>query len=251
MPKYPLIIIGFIAVLLTACSGDKEDKNPADRGFQDYVITDGKLTNEQFYRLVTCGKKPSGTCRWPTRKWRADKAADLTVAIWQMDASYPPIDKVYARRALKSAVKEINLIGSALRLRIVDPAEEEPDIRIYIKDLKPFTRITDVDFMGMNGSLLQGAVFKMAPIVGSIKRAVIVMSNVSVSYKTGKIIGLRTRNRFLHSAMLEELIQTLGFPWDIRNQAYRGRSIFDQDSSNVTTLWGQDSWVLHRHYPLR
>lgn len=225
---------------------EAEPKHPT--GFRDYIESHGELTREQFYALVTCGRPPGGTCLWPARKWPSDKAQNLTVAIWHMDESYPPIDGVYARRALRDAVREINAIGAGVRLRIV---QDNPDIRVYVKDLPPFTRIRDIPYMAMNGVLLQGAVFKMGPLLGPIKRGVIVMSNVSRSRKTGELVHLGARWQFMQSTMLEELMQVLGFPWDIRNPQYENRSVFEQDSNSVVSLWGHDSWVLHRHYPAR
>ena len=54
-----------------------------------------------------------------------------------------------------------------------------------------------------------------------------------------------------HSVLLEELVQSMGLRWDIRDPAYRGRSIFDEDSNLVRRLSGQDRTALRMHYGTR
>jgi hypothetical protein len=53
----------------------------------------------------------------------------------------------------------------------------------------------------------------------------------------------------LTSVMLEELTQTLGFPYDIEGTAYEGVSILSQGSNATTGIAGQDAALLRLHYP--
>jgi hypothetical protein len=53
--------------------------------------------------------------------------------------------------------------------------------------------------------------------------------------------------RQYESAMLEEVMQALGFMTDIRNPAYEGVSVFSEDSNPERQLGPQDIMALRRH----
>ena len=87
----------------------------------DYLITEGKLSSEDFYRLVACRALPGGPCTVEPVRWPPAKARDLKVGIAPVPLGYPPDMAGRMSDALDHAIAEINSAGAALRR----PAREQ------------------------------------------------------------------------------------------------------------------------------
>lgn len=207
-------------------------------GAVDYVAGTGPLSDADFYRLVSCGAPPGGACQSRPIAWPAPERRDLRVALEGRDAGFPAwLGRVVAG-AVIHAVQEINGAGADLRLRLV-PAGSDADIRIYLRDIPYGGTITGTGLSALDGTPLQIARFSLNwSLDREIRRGVILISR-----------DLRADEA--HSVLLEELVQSMGLRWDIRDPAYRGRSIFDEDSNLVRRLSGQDRTALRMHYGTR
>jgi hypothetical protein len=82
----------------------------------------------------------------------------------------------------------------------------------------------------------------------------IAIGRVAIRSRAGTIqsaaiaISQDIRRREVASIVLEELVQAMGLPTDIRSPAYRD-SIFSEEGNSVVWLRGQDAEALRRHYP--
>lgn len=200
----------------------------------DFVRTNGLLSDRDFYNLVACSAQPGGPCRDTLVKWPPRNARDLTVAITKIDTDYPEANRVATLSALSHAVAQINTAGAAVALREVS---ENPDISIRLRNLPAQSVLQGTGFPELDGTVIDGAWVQIWWNGRSeITRGVIIL--------TPEISVPDTR-----SVMLEELVQSLGLLTDILNPAYRDSSIFAENSNATTHLSGQDSAVLHLHYP--
>lgn len=203
---------------------------------QDYVETQGILSDEDFYRLVACAAPPGEACRKSIVRWPTQRP--LRVQLTQVDRAFLGGKQKRARAALVRAIKYINRAGTGITLRQVSAATEA-DVRIYLIDTNGETPIVGTGIEGVDGATVSGArvIVWSRTTTGEIQRAKI-------------IFGTRLHIRHYESAMIEELTQALGLLTDIRNPAYLGASIFSQDDNDSKDLGPQDLMALRRHYPL-
>ena len=202
----------------------------------DFLVTDGKLSSEDFYRLVSCRALPGGPCTAEPVRWSLEQARDLTVGFAPLPHGYPGATAERMTRAVEHAIEEINAAGAALRLR---PAakDERPDITIHLAPIKEGDLIQGTGVRGVDGQAIGAALVTVWWDEGQdLTEAVIVLAENLPALDVGPVV-------------LEELTQAMGLMTDIRNPAYEGVSVFSEDSNRVTRLGPQDREALRRHYP--
>ena len=199
---------------------------------QDFVPSSGPLSDADFYRLVTCGRPPGGTCRNPPRRWPDELAQDLGVS------RLPDIDPVSVAvsaqvdAALNRAINQINGVGAGVRLQ--RRADNAPaPIRLSIRSRATFALI--VQGPGVDAHPSGMALIPQMPADRITDATILISSDIRLTE--------------IASVVLEELIQSLGLVFDIENPACSRRSIFAQSASGVTILAGQDAIALRLHYP--
>ena len=203
--------------------------------FEDFVATEGLLSDDDFYRLIACGAPPDGPCSKPFLRWPGKAAVRVRIA--SIDPVFLGGKQQRARAALIRAVQYINGAGAGIQVERV--ASDAPaDIDIYLLDTDGSESLQDTGIDGADGARVTGA------------RVMVWAGNTSGDIKRAKILfGTRLHIRHYESAMLEELTQALGLLTDIRNSAYESLSVFSQDSNDAKTFGDQDLMVLRRHYP--
>ena len=53
---------------------------------EDFIVTEGMLSDDDFYRLVACGAEPGGDCTKPMLHWKTERP--LRVALEYMDPAF-------------------------------------------------------------------------------------------------------------------------------------------------------------------
>ncbi|MCM2560641.1 DUF2927 domain-containing protein [Lutimaribacter sp. EGI FJ00014] len=203
----------------------------------EFVQTEGRLNDDDFYRLVACGAAPDRPCTKPELRWQT--RSPLRVALTRIDRAFLGGKQMRARAALIRALQYLNDAGAGFRLVQTDEPEIA-DIRIYLLDTDGSAPIENSGIEGIDGATIRGATVRIwwDTETRHITRATIVFStNLPIAQ--------------YESAMLEEVTQALGFMTDIRNSAYDGLSIFSEDRNASKQLGPQDIMVLRRHYPPR
>ncbi len=203
---------------------------------EDFLVTSGKLSSEDFYRLVSCRALPGGPCTVDPVRWSPSRAQNLAVGFAPVPSNYPP--QMIRRRtaAVDHAIAEINAAGAALNLRRARKGEA-PDITFHLAPVREGDAIEGTGLAGVDGQVIGAALVTIWWDEGEdLAEAVIVMAaNLPLS-DVGPVV-------------LEELTQAMGLMTDIRNPAYDGISVFSEDSNSVTRLGPQDREALRRHYP--
>ena len=198
----------------------------------DGVMTEGKLSDKDFFRLATCGATPGGDCDGPVVKWAAP---EITLALAAAHRRYPRDLAARVSRELDRAIAQINGAGAGLRIRR-DDTLRDPDIIVSLPAIsegettRNIPRIPNGQVIGVGFMWLWWN--EQAEITGA-----------------SMLISEDIQPRDVRSVVLEELFQCLGFLYDIENRYYEGRSILSQDSNETTTIAGQDRMALRRLYP--
>lgn len=202
---------------------------------EDYIVTEGLLSDEDFYRLVACAAPPGEACTKPLLHWRLDRPVRVTLA--HMDRAFLGGRQARARAAITRAVQFINRAGAGITLEQVPPGAPA-DIRVYFVDTDGAQPVSGTGIAGIDGAVVTGA------------RVTVWSRRDTRAIRAAQVIfGTRLHIRHYESAMIEELTQALGLLTDIRNPAYEGVSIFSQDSNASKDLGPQDLIALRRHYP--
>lgn len=203
----------------------------------DYLATEGKLTAEDFYRLVACRALPGQACSVEIVRWAPPVARRLAVAVAPVPAAYPADMAQAASRALDRAIAEINGAGAAINLVRVGKGEAAP-ITIHLSPVYEGQVIQGTGVDGVDGQTIGAALVTVWwDEAFALTSAVIVLA-----------CDLPVTD--LEPVILEELTQATGLMTDIRNPAYETLSVFSEDSNTVTRLSPLDRDVLRRHYPL-
>lgn len=202
---------------------------------QDFVVTQGRLSDADFYRLVACAAPPGEACARAMLHWPADRPVTLEIA--SMDRAFLGGKAKRAEAALVRAVQYINDAGAGIQ---VAPAQtgQPADITIHFLDTDGRAPLSGTGIEGADGLTVTGArvIVWSRSDTREIQRATI-------------LFGTRLHIRHYESAMLEEVTQALGLLTDIRNPVYEGVSIFSQDSNDTKQFSSQDLMALRRHYP--
>ena len=105
----------------------------------DYVETQGRLSDDAFYRLVACGAAPGADCALPFVRWSKTDRADLRVGVMRRAAGFPAPQTADA--ALDAAIEAINGADAGLTLRQTTRAPHITTIEraaiILARDLPP------------------------------------------------------------------------------------------------------------------
>lgn len=160
---------------------------------------------------------------------------ELTVSLTGVDPEFPLHKLSWVRATLDEAISEINSAGAAIKLaRRADALFVV--IPIFLTAARRGEVVQDTGYRGLDGSTIQAGLVTLWWRDGNISTAVVALS-------------ADVHRRSIRSILLEELVQALGLATDIRGPAYRGKSIFDEDSNAVTRFEAQDREALRRHYP--
>jgi Protein of unknown function (DUF2927) len=196
----------------------------------DAIRAKAVLSDQALLRLVTCGAAPSGDCTVSPVRWRR---TDLTIRFGPVPEGYPLKQAKRIDKALNQAIATINAAGSAIRLtRVTGTA----DI-----DLRPTRFRMREDISGepgiANGLRMAEGLFSIQPdFRGRIRSGTI-------------LIARDIKPPHIRSIVLEEVMQSLGFRFDISGKAYQDTSIFAQWGNRVKTISGQDAAILRLYYP--
>lgn len=209
----------------------------------DFTNSNGRLSDTDFYRAVSCKALPKAACAKGLNHWPKEVRGGISVSL--VKSSGTKVSSAYAaeaNRALSAAIAEVNAVGAGVKLvPYKGPLKALANIRIALVQPKGKARRVK-GFTGGNGKPLkvQNAM-SLSRTVGSK----IIASRIAVAVD-------RVGQDKLRSIILEEVVQSLGLTWDINNPYYQNRSIFGQvGDDTVTRLRDQDAMALRRHYPSR
>lgn len=202
----------------------------------DYVNASGKLADEDFYRLIACGAPPGGRCQQALTRWSQSDRRNLTVSIVLADPDFPESKQKQILRDLDRAIAEINGSGADIHLTRTD--KSRGDIRIYLVAAPVNSVISGTGNPSLDGGYIEAALTSIIWQTDSGR-----MESASIAISRGIFPG------DIRSVVLEELTQSLGLIFDIRDTYYNSRSIFSEDGNSVTRIAGQDEMVLRAHYP--
>lgn len=202
---------------------------------QEYIVTEGRLSDTDFYRLVSCAAYPGQGCNEAVVRW--NKPA-VTVTFSPIPAAYPVELGREMDAALDFAITQINAAAPRLNLRRVSKSVPA-DINIYLQAIvagDAIRRTGEPDLDGLPIGAAQVQIWWDETL--SLTDAVIVFASDIPSDQ-------------VRSVMLEEMSQAMGLMTDIRNPYYETRSVFSEDSNSVSKLGEQDREALRRHYANR
>jgi hypothetical protein len=204
----------------------------------DYVTASGKLSDEDFYRLVACGAAPGMRCRQGFARWSRSDSRKLTVSVTVTDPDFPPDSKKRIIGALDSAIGELNGAGAAIKL--VRTSSARANIRVYLVAAPLNSYVQGTGNRDLDGGYIEAALTSITwqTETGRMRSAAIAFSR--------DMLDIDVR-----SVVLEELTQSLGLIFDIRDPYYDTRSIFSEDSNSVVRISGQDAVALRMHYPTK
>jgi hypothetical protein len=202
---------------------------------QEYVTAKGKLSDDDFYRLVACAAPPGGACKKPFVRWSPDDAKDLTVRIVQVDPEYPDRVARKVSELLPGTLADINATGARLQLREA-PEATPPDIRVFLLDLPANSSVAGTGLPWFDGNPMQVARMQMGwRDDGTAFTCAIALSNDVTQDLVPRVL-------------VEEIVQCLGLMTDIGGTSYSSRSIFSEQGT-ARSMGAQDVMALRRHYP--
>ncbi len=203
---------------------------------QEYLSTDTRLSDDDFYRLVACAAPGSGSCQKDIVRWSPADAQDVSVGIVQVADGYPPHLVQTIDRALEVAISEVNAAGANLRLTRSE-LSTIPDVGIHLLDIVEGEKIIGTGLDPLDGQIIEAAKAQL-------------WWRGDLSLIEGAIVfGTDVDPDEVASIMLEEVTQTMGLLTDIGGSYYQSRSIFSETSNQLTRLGRQDVMALRRHYP--
>jgi hypothetical protein len=218
--------------ILCLCAGLAAGPSSA----QEFVTAPGRLSDEDFYRLVACAAPPGGECQKPFVRWSKRDAARLTVGITGIDDGYPAQLQGRIDAALDVTVAELNATGANLRLTRATTGKR-PDISIFLLDQPRNSTITGTGLSWFDGLNMEMARMQM----GWRGNGTVIDCAVAISRDM--------RPRDAQRIVTEEVTQCLGLLTDIGGSYYESRSVFSETSGQTSRLGPQDIMALRRHYP--
>jgi hypothetical protein len=202
----------------------------------DFVVTEGKLAQGDFYRLVACAAPPGTPCRDEIVRWPPDQAMALGVALAPVSRDYPARMAAAMSRALDDAILAINRVGAGVRLHRLPRGAEAPVV-IHLVPVATGERIRGTGNRWVDGTTIG------AGLVTVWWNEELELTDALIALVADLPLGE------VYPVMLEELTQSLGLLTDIRNPDYEKNSVFSEDSNAVTRLGLQDRIALRMHYP--
>lgn len=203
---------------------------------QESIRSDGRLSDDDFYRLVACAAPPFGACQKDTVRWSPADALSLTIGFAQIDPGYPTALRRMADQALDAALIELNASGAQLYISRSENITNM-DISIYLFAIKAGDIIRGTGLSPLDGAKIEAA---KAQIWWRADRSLISGAIVLANDVDPDEVA---------SIMLEEVTQTMGLLTDVDSAYYETRSIFSETSNQRTQLGPQDITALRRHYP--
>jgi hypothetical protein len=200
---------------------------------QEYIVTDGPLSDVDFYQLVSCAATPGLGCNEPIVKW--DKSV-VTVTFAPIPVAYPSDMAREMDRVLDTTIAQINAAAPGLNLRRVSKAAPA-DIVVYLQPIRSGDAIRGTGYSQMDGVPIGAAQVQVFwdENLNLTEAAIVFASDIPINQ--------------LGPIMVEELSQAMGLMTDIRNPYYETRSVFSEDSNSVQKLGVQDREALRLHYP--
>jgi hypothetical protein len=202
---------------------------------QDFIVTDGPLSDHDFYHLVACSADPAGPCREEIVRWSASDAANLTFAIATPTNGFPKWLRTAVTDSTIRAAHEISASSPHLNLRRIQKPTNA-DIIIYPQNIRAHDRILPIGRAGVDNEPIGAA-------------------HVQIWWNSRKeiteaaiVLAADIPPDQVYPIILEELTQSLGLLTDIRNPYYETRSVFSEDSNAVQKLGTQDIVALRSHY---
>lgn len=227
MRGLPHAVLAWLAVLPIAAPAQVEN---------DFLVTSGKLTQGDFYALLSCRAMPGGPCTEDSVRWPAHLAQNLGVGFAPVPPDYPRQLAIELNAALDLAIAEINGAASALQMTRASKGAAPP-ISIFLSASSQGEPIRGTGIRGVDGEIIGAALVTVWwDDRNQITEAVIVLA-ADLPHDEALPV------------LLEELTQALGLLTDIRNPVYRSISVFSEDSNAVTKLGPQDRGALLLHYP--
>lgn len=203
---------------------------------QDFVVSEGQLSDADFYNLVSCGALPGKACRDPQIHWPPERARALAVGLQSPAKGYPQSLWRQLDHGLDLAISNLNAVGASIHLVRAEAAAS--DIVIFPVTAREGGLITGTGNDEMDGGIIGAGL-------------VHVRWNQDMEISQGTIaLAADIPLSDAYPVLLEELTQALGLMTDIRNPYYQDLSIFSEDSNSVTKLAPQDRMALLRHYPV-
>lgn len=203
---------------------------------QEFVATNTKLSDYDFYRLISCAAPPSGTCQKDIVRWSRSAAKNVTLGIVQIAENYPADLLARIDAALDDAIAKVNASGAELHLSRSEQSIV-PDISLHLLDIVEGDEITGTDLYPLDGETIEAA---KTQLWWRANRTLI---------KGAIVFGRDLEPDEIASIILEEVTQAMGLLTDVGGSYYESRSIFSETSNRLTQLGQQDVMVLHRHYP--
>ncbi|MEZ5723225.1 MAG: hypothetical protein R3D59_17970 [Paracoccaceae bacterium] len=200
----------------------------------DVVAASGKLTDEDFYRLVSCAAPPGGACARPALRWKPTARSSRARRI---DPVYVGRQRPRAEAALTRAIGELNAAGARFRLSRVPNHHDRAEIVVYFLDLAPDTVIDGTGLGWVDGVAIDEVATLIAvdPEQTRILAAAIVVTT-----------GLETKS--FEAAILTALTRAMGLATEIDAPAYDGLSVLAHGSTAATRLGPQDLVALRQLY---
>lgn len=202
----------------------------------DFVVCDGPLSDDDFYRLVACRAPPGKPCREDFVRWAPETAQALRIGFAPVASGYPAVLRDQLHHGLGLAIVSINRIGADLHLVPEDDPDRQ-DISIHLVSSREGEAINGTGNYEMDGFVIGAALVHISWNARKyITDATIAMaSDIPLSSA--------------YPVLLEEVTQSLGLMTDIRNPHYETISVFSEDSNSVRKHGPQDRMAILRHYP--
>ncbi len=202
---------------------------------QEYIVTEGRLSDAEFYGVVSCAAIPGQGCNEPLVRW--DEPI-VMVTFAPIPEAYPAEIAREMSRTLDTSISQINAAAPGLTLRRVSKSQAAHVI-LHLQTIRAGDAIRGTGYPEMDGIPIGAAQVQIFwDDERKLTEAAIVFAADIPLDQAGPI-------------MLEELSQAMGLMTDIRNPYYETRSVFSEDSNSVTKLGEQDRAALRFHYPAR
>ena len=119
----------------------------------DFVSAWGKVSDQDFYRIVTCGAPPGRACREPEVRWPPNRAQDLRVRLEAIPAGFDKHLSKEMLAALDNAIAQLNGAGARLALHRVGTSEAA-DIRVFLTVAGDQEPISGTGIDGIDGEVI-------------------------------------------------------------------------------------------------
>lgn len=202
----------------------------------DFVVTNGPISDDDFYRLVACRAEPGQPCPYDFIRWAPEQARDLRIGFAPISPDYPPQLADHMQHSLDLAIRAINAIGADLTL-VRGDKDDDLDIRLHLAPIRAGDRIFGTGVREVDGVTIgAGLVHLFWDDNLNLTQGVIVLAE-DIPFNEA------------YPILLEEVTQALGLLTDVRDPYYETRSVFSEDSNTVTKHGAQDIMAILRHYP--